>query len=282
MGVLKKNEDNEKDRSIKPMPQSDKNCNIFKKVKETIEGYSNRFRSSPEKNKNEKEKKLSDKTKYSLSGEIKDRSDEQRSPESALEIEDSCVTEIDKCRNNLGRFMCITDAIITGKRYKDEEINCLSLCQNWRVVLEISGCKKLLAAYDDLAEKYNMDFVYVDENAAEEFLKNWIKFFNEFGVYQYKDKTLNEDGNVVITRENRAYYENGKLFADGSVCKVVETAWVLKNGDIYFCGKLEAIEEKTSDSWIIFLFEQEQNESASQAAPEASENDQEWEANKNE
>ncbi len=170
-----------------------------------------------------------------------DQFQEEVIPETESKPEITCIDELLKDGNNLGGFINKTDSILSGKSPKSEKINCIALYKNWRTILDMGGCKKLIAEYDNLAKKSGIISEDISEDTAENFLKLWMEFLKELGVYKYSDKNLNEDGNIIVNTDNRAFYENGRKFPDGTICKIVETPWIF-NDKVYFRGTLEPTE----------------------------------------
>ncbi len=155
--------------------------------------------------------------------------------------EDTCTDELLRDGNNLGGIINKTDAVLRGRVSKNEKINCAGICKFWCEIFDEGSFKKLLEEYNSIAEKCGIASGDISEEAAEELLTKWMEFLEELGIHSYEDKSADENGNVVVTYDNRMFYENGRKFPDGTVCKVIKMPWMFK-GDIYYRGTLEKIE----------------------------------------
>lgn len=141
----------------------------------------------------------------------------------------------------LGNIISMTISVLKDEITEKDHISYATIYKNWDTSLQIIGSKRLTDEYNRISKKEGIDPKCIDDSTAKKVIAHWMSFLTELGIQRYKDESLNENGNVVVTAENRSYYENGVKFPDGAECRVVEIPLTFK-GEFYYEGKLETVE----------------------------------------
>lgn len=104
----------------------------------------------------------------------------------------------------------------------------------------------LLSEFDAVSKNSDYESDTADDEKLKKVLSLWLDYLEKFRICEYSDNSVNEDGLVTVTVENRRFYINGRDFEDGEVCSVRRKPWVY-NETVYCSGILDAL-DATADT----------------------------------
>lgn len=158
----------------------------------------------------------------------------------AEKSKENIYDELNRGKAAIGYLYSLTSFIL-----EYDEDNCplssSSIVKKWDNSLSVGKYNILLSKYNVLKEKLakaNIVEDFTKEKNCIILLKNWLRFLEKLGIITLKE--YDENKNIVVTTENRQYYDNGSDFPDGAICRVTREPLIYKN-KLYYGGSLEKI-----------------------------------------
>jgi len=136
------------------------------------------------------------------------------------------LEELDHKSNFFASMLNLTTDFIASEQHDPESAE--QLVKKWEYAFTIGECAGLAHKFKELRHDKNED--------ADELLKDMMDLFDQLGL-----KKLDVQNPMVVSPENRFYFDNGIQFPDGTLCDIIRWPWVYKE-KAYFQGMLSETE----------------------------------------
>ena len=147
----------------------------------------------------------------------------------SAEDRDLLLEEIEYKASELHYLLDATAALLRGKRQRHENENAKTLVEKWDYMLGATEC-------ETLAEKFSA--IKKSTHTDEETVRNWLDFLVNLGLSQFSA----QEEEIILSSENRRFFENGRLYKDGKQFFISKYPWRL-NGELLIRGELYGEDE---------------------------------------
>lgn len=147
----------------------------------------------------------------------------------SAENHDILLQELEYKAAELHYLLDATAALFSRKRQRQEKENAKTLVEKWDYMLGATDC-------DLLSEKFSA--IKKSTHTDEETVRIWFDFLSHLGLSQFSA----QEEEIILSPENRIFFENGRLYKDGKQFFISKYPWRL-NGELLIRGELYGEDE---------------------------------------
>lgn len=136
------------------------------------------------------------------------------------------LEEVEFKSSYFASLLNLTDALVASEQFGQKDAE--QLVQKWEYAFQIGEC---VGISHKLAELRH------DQDAKAQ-LAGIMQLFHHLGL-----KKLDIKNPIVVSSENRFYFDNGMQFPDGIVCEITRWPWLYKE-KVYYRGMLCLLEDE--------------------------------------